>query len=60
MTKYNPTLKDFEQPGGIAKLERDGFNREQIFKTMYKLTDGASTQYRTKLVGNLYDREKSK
>jgi hypothetical protein len=58
MSNYKPTLRDFEQPGGVAKLERDGFNKEQIHKTMYKLTDGASTQYRTKLMENLYKREK--
>ena len=60
MPKYTPTLKDFEQPGGCAKLERDGFSREQIHKSMYKLTDGATTEYRNKLMSNLYDRGKSK
>lgn len=58
--KYKPTLRDFEQPGGIAKLERDGFSREQIHKHMYKLTDGASRQDREKIMSNLYDRQKSK
>lgn len=59
MTKYKPTLKDYETPGGIDKLERDGFSREQIIDRMYKLTDGASDQYRNKLCNNLYDRSKS-
>jgi len=60
MIKYTPTLRDFEQPGGCVKLEKDGFTKEQIHQSLYKLTDGASQQYRTKLMNNLYDREKSK
>ncbi len=58
--KYNPTLRDFEQPGGIAKLERDGFNNEQIHKSMYKLTEGASTPERQRIMKNLYDRTKAR
>jgi hypothetical protein len=60
MTKYNPTLRDLEQPGGIEKLERDGFSNEQIHKEMYRQTEGASQQYRTRLMEQLYIREKSK
>jgi hypothetical protein len=56
--KYTPTLKDFEQPGGCEKLERDGFTKEQIHKSLYNLTDGASQQYRTKIMENLYKRDK--
>ncbi len=59
MAKYQPSLRDLEQPGGVAKLERDGFTREQIINKMYKLTDGASDQYRNKLCNNLYDRSKA-
>lgn len=59
MKKYKPSLRDFEQIGGCAKLEKDGFSRSEIHDFMYKLTDGANTEYRTKLMGNLYDRAKS-
>lgn len=57
--KYRPTLRDYETQHGIAKLERDGFNKEQIFKTMYKLTDGMPQPQRTDLVSKLYDRSES-
>lgn len=58
--KYKPTMRDFEQAGGIAKLERDGFNNEQIHKHMYNLTDGASTTQRQIIMKHLYDRAKSR
>lgn len=56
MTKYKISIHDIERQGGIAKLERDGFSREQIMKTMYKKTDGASTEQRQEIVSRLYDR----
>lgn len=56
MTKYRLTINDIERQGGIAKLERDGFSREKIFKTMYKETEGASKLEREKIVSTLYDR----
>lgn len=56
MTKYRISLNDIEQQGGIAKLERDGFKREEIMKTMYKKTEGASTSERQEIVSKLYDR----
>jgi hypothetical protein len=59
MTKYKPSLKDFETPGGIFKFEKDGFTRKQIIERMYKLTDGATDKYRNALCNNLYDRSKS-
>jgi len=59
-TKYKPSLRDFEQPGGCAKLEKDGFSNEQIHKHLFRLTDGASDTYRRKIMSNLYDRAKSK
>lgn len=55
-TKYKIKLSDLEKRGEINKLERDGFKREKIISEMYKLTDGASTEYRTRIVNNLYDR----
>lgn len=55
-TKYRITPAMLEQRHNIAKLERDGFSREQIHKEMYKVTDGASDAERRKLMDKLYDR----
>lgn len=55
--KYKITMKDLETRGAIAKLERDGFNREKIISEMYKHTAGATTQEREKIVSNLYRRD---
>lgn len=57
MSKYKISIKDIESSGGIAKLERDGFNNEQIHKAMYRETDGASTEQRRKIMSQLYQRE---
>jgi hypothetical protein len=54
--KYKITIKDLETRGAVAKLERDGFKREQIISEMYKHTSGASTQERERIVSNLYNR----
>jgi len=56
MTKPKITIRDLEQRGGIAKLERDGHSREAIMKTMYKHTTGSTTAHRNELVSKLYDR----
>lgn len=56
--KYKITINDIMREGGAAKLERDGFKKEQIIKEMYKHTSGASTQEREKIVSKLYDRER--
>lgn len=56
MSKYQIKLSDLEQQGNVAKLERDGFTRETITKSMYKLSDGMSQQQRTELMKKLYDR----
>ena len=58
MTKYKITIGDLLRQGGAAKLERDGFKRETIMKEMYKQTSGATTQERTKIVADLYARDK--
>ena len=58
MTKYKISIKDLETRGAVAKLERDGFKREQIISEMYKHTDGATTQQREKIVSDLFDRQK--
>lgn len=57
MAKYTPTIKDFESRHGISKLERDGFSREQIMKTMYQKTEGMNQADRTQLVSKLFDRK---
>lgn len=56
--KYKITPRMLESRGEIAKLERDGHNRQTIHKAMYNITDGASTQERRKLMSELYDRQK--
>jgi hypothetical protein len=60
MTKYRLTLNDLERKGGIERLQRDGFTREQISKTLYKETDGASQDFRTKVMTDLHIREQKK
>jgi len=60
MNKYRLTISHIENEGNCAKLERDGFTREKIMKTMYKETDGASTQERRAMIKNLYKREPKK
>lgn len=57
MPKYKLTINDIERSGGIAKLERDGFKREQIMKTMYKETAGAPQDVRTEIVDKLFNRQ---
>ncbi len=59
MSKYKPSMSDYESPGGIARMERNGMTREQIMKTMYKKTDGATREERREIVENLFDRQKS-
>jgi hypothetical protein len=54
-TKYKISEKDFTKHG-IAKLERDGFTRETIMKTMYEMTPGVSQKDRTKLVQDTFNR----
>jgi len=56
-TKYKITEQILDTKGGIAKLERDGFSREQLHREMYKVTDGASTQERREIMQRLYKRK---
>lgn len=56
-TKYRITERHLSDKHGIARLERDGFTREQISKAMYSHTPGCSTAERRELVKNLYDRK---
>ncbi len=57
MTKYKLTLNDIDRASNIHKLERDGFSKETIHKVMYKETEGASQQERTRIMEKLYDRK---
>lgn len=54
--KINESILDTE--GGVAKLERDGFNREVIHRQMYRVTEGASTAERREIMKKLYNRRK--
>ncbi len=55
---YKITLRDLETPGNIEKLRHDKVSRETLSKEMYKLTDGASQEFRTNLMSRLHDLEK--
>lgn len=57
MAKYKLTLNDIDKSSNIHKLERDGFSKETIHKVMYKETEGASQQERTRIIEKLYDRK---
>lgn len=54
--KYNISIRDLETKHSINKLERDGFSRENIIDSLYKLTEGASQELRTKMVEKVFDR----
>jgi hypothetical protein len=56
--KYKLNDSILDTAGGIAKLERDGFTRDQIHRQMYQVTEGASTRERTEIMKKLYDRKK--
>lgn len=56
MQKYKITPRMLESVGEIKKLERDGFSREEIHRQMYKVTHGASTSERRKMMTKMYDR----
>lgn len=60
MPKYQIKPHHLEDKGGCERLRHDGFTREQISKAMYKLTDGASQEYRTKLMDNLHHQERER
>lgn len=58
MAKYKITINELEKQGSVHKLERDGFKREDIVREMYKLSDGASTQERERIMQKVYDRQR--
>ena len=45
-TKYRITERELSTTHGIAKLERDGFSREQISKALYANTPGCQQKER--------------
>ena len=55
--KYKLKIGDIQTQSGIHKLERDGFSKETIMKTMYRETRGATQQERTEIISKLYDRK---
>ena len=56
MTKYKITEQHLDTKHGIAKLERDGFKREDISKALYAHTPGCNKDERAKLMKILHDR----
>lgn len=54
--KYKINMNHLETRRGIEKLQRDGFTREQISKSMYKATEGMKQADRAELMSKLYDR----
>lgn len=56
MSKYRITEHHITQQGGIEKLKRDGYTRSEIMQKMYKVTDGASKEERTKIVSELFNK----
>ena len=54
--KYKITENHLSERHGIARLERDGFTREQISKSMYAHTPGCKQQERNDIMRKLFDR----
>ncbi len=55
--KYKLTMEHIDKASNIHKLERDGFSKESIMKTMYKETAGATQREREQIISKLYDRK---
>lgn len=56
-TKYRITERELSTTHGIAKLERDGFSREQISKALYANTPGCQQKERAAIMKNLFNRK---
>jgi len=50
-------MSDLTRPGGIAKLERDGFKRTEIMGEFHKQTKGATNKEREQIVTSLFNRK---
>lgn len=57
MAKYTIKLNDLEKQGGVERLVRDGFKREDISKALYRETDGARDETRQKIMSQLHDKK---
>jgi len=58
--KYKIQPCHIEERGGIARLERDGFTRQDISQALYKHTDGmgvTARDDRREIMHTLHDRE---
>ena len=55
--KYKIQLHHLEERHGIARLERDGFIRQDISAALYKHTEGLDQQSRTAIMKKLHDRK---
>lgn len=55
--KYKLTIADIDKASNVHKLEKDGFSKETIMKTMYRETAGASQREREQIISKLYDRK---
>ena len=56
MAKPKVSFYDLTQPAGIVKLRGDGVSREEISKSMYAHTDGASLRERKEIMRKLHDK----
>jgi len=56
-TKYKLKLSDIERNGGIAKLDRDGFTKQQVMQTVHREMRGATRDEKAKVVEKLYNRQ---
>jgi len=54
--KYTLKLNDLEKKGGVERLMRDGFTRQDISQTLYKATEGASSRERESIMSQLHDK----
>ena len=54
--KYKITEQHLDTRAGIARLERDGFSREQIAKSLYAHAGKITADDARKLTKKLYDR----
>lgn len=55
--KYQIQPHHLEERHGIARLERDGFVRQDISRALYNHTDGADQRLRTDIMKKLHDRK---
>lgn len=61
--KYKIGMNELETPGGIKKLESDGFKRHEIMDAVHKQMDQKEFGHKTRteqreIVQRLFDREK--